>query len=69
MKYILITILAVVFLSCLFGFLVVTAMDSKEIQECKQWALDAGQYKEFFITQWMKDQCDSHKIVVNAPVK
>jgi len=51
------------------GWIALTALNNKEIYECKTWAGDAVQYSEFYIVKWQKVECDSHQIIINAPVK
>ena len=44
-------------------------INKQEAVECNEWAMQATQFKGYYITQWQADQCADHHITVNAPVK
>lgn len=62
---------AVAIAACALSFVGNIGMSRSEIADCNKWAQQAEEYPSrlFFITQWQKDQCDAHKITINAHVK
>ncbi len=41
----------------------------QEITECNKWQQEAAVYPGYYLSKWQKDQCDAHKIFINAEVK
>lgn len=64
-------IIAVVF-GLLFGLaqLVSASLVKSEVVSCMKLESQSREFsKTFYLTDWQKDMCDSHGIVINAPVK
>lgn len=40
-----------------------------ERTECSFWLENSKKYRDYYLTQWQKDQCDSYGISVDAPVR
>lgn len=53
----------------LIAFVGTKALNKHEIYECHQWENQAKNFPEFYITDWQDQQCRTHKIIINAPVK
>jgi hypothetical protein len=56
MKYI---ILAIVFLS-----IITYGINKNEKVECFRWQKQAGEYKDFYLTDWQEEQCIFHNIAI-----
>lgn len=61
--------MGVLALGMMFAAALMYGTDKQEIVDCNTWAEQATQYKDFYITHWQSEQCLSHHITVNAPVK
>jgi len=50
-------------------------VDKNEVAECNKWKSEAAEFSSnpaaaaYYITQWQKDQCNSHGITIDAQVK
>ncbi len=61
---------AVAFAAVVAVLIMWQAMDASEVVECNKLVIQSKQgFTDFFISQWEKDMCDSHDIIINAPVK
>lgn len=58
-------IVAVAAVTLLFNM----GMDNNEVVECESWKSQAAEFDQFFMTRWQDQQCRSHGIIINAPVK
>ncbi len=39
-----------------------------EIVECREWAEQAEEFKDFYLLEWQKEQCDYHGIVIQTKI-
>ncbi len=55
----------------MLGFVAIlnVGIDKSEVADCMKWAGQADVYPAFYVTQWQHDQCSSHGVTINAPVK
>lgn len=60
-----------IFFGGIVVFILPGYLDRQEIVECKSLVAQskAGYDGKFFIAKWQDDQCRSHGIVIDAPVK
>lgn len=72
MRNILIIIFNTIFLVGIAGgisFLVVYALDVKEVSDCETYRARAHKLESYYITKWQKEMCDRHNITIEAPVR
>ena len=66
------TAITVVILIILFAVFLIglgKALDAHEQVECYKWQQQASQFEGYYLTDWQKQQCDHHNIIINAPIK
>lgn len=63
------TAIAVVAMIVMTGYALAAGMDRNETVQCLMWQKQAQEYKNFYLLQWQRDQCNFHKIPVGAYVK
>lgn len=60
----------VLILVALLGYGFWTGMEKTEVVECLTWRSQSTEFKPtFYLLEWQKQQCDSHGIEIDAPVK
>lgn len=72
MQNILIVIFNTIFLVGIAGglsFLVVSALDVKEVSDCETYKQRAQKFEQYYITEWQEDMCNRHNIMIDAPVR
>jgi hypothetical protein len=63
------TIAIVATASIAFFLLLSLSLSKTEVYECNKWQDQAGEFPDFYLTQWQADQCAAHALSINAPVK
>lgn len=69
MKDITLAVIGAIIVTIAVTLMISDSLFKTEKFECYQLQNQAGEYTDFYITQWQKDQCDSYDIIINAPVK
>jgi len=49
--------------------MIYNSINSSEKNECNKWKVQSTQYVGFYLTQWQKDQCDVHDIIIDTLIK
>lgn len=72
MKTLLITLMSIIaFIGLLYGTaeLMEGGIKTQEIYECNKWQGWAENYNDYYLLEWQNEQCKSHGIQINAPVR
>jgi len=51
------------------GFVFLQGLNKSEVVTCNELKSQASQFAGFTLAQWQKDMCDTHNIVIDAPVQ
>ena len=51
------------------GFIFKGMIEKQERLECEKWQEWAEEYPNFYLTEWQKDQCEYHQIIIEVPIK
>lgn len=52
-----------------FIYALISGIEKTEISECKIWAQEAKEYRNYFITKYQDAQCKNYGIEIIAPIK
>ncbi len=66
------SIIGIVVVAGTIGFLIWSinsSIEKGEIVQCRKWQEQSAQFNDFYLVKWQADQCASHNITINAPVK
>ena len=51
-----------------FIFILNYGLSKSEVVQCHALKQQSQEFMGFYLTQWQKDMCDSHGIIIDAPI-